>query len=318
MADLLIQPSLGQDANLVALARLPERITHLDMRPLLVYDVANVAASALPYLAEQFNIVGPVWQYLQDDDARRAAILGAIAWHKAKGTPWSITEALRWIGVPAVPDDLRSMPSQWAAYELVLQHPPAPGQVPAIVALAQFAAPARAHLVRVYNALNDVRPIVLDRGPALDAGMLDGYSGVPGTTGVVESFGIRRGGTLPTLSPGSPVGIATHVRVSVSRYDDMPVLDVWRLDSKVLSGLSGGSMELVAHISTALQPGGGTLLSSRIPTSVSAWTAPPAVGWRVDTAAKTAPVPIHPARYWNGPWDGPWREHFQLISYEEP
>ena len=318
MAELLIQPSLAHDPNLVALARLPERITDLDVQPILLYDVAHVAASALPYLAEQFNIVGPVWQYLEGEAAQRVAIQGAITWHRAKGTPWSITEALSWIGVAAVPDDLRSLPTQWAAYELVLEHPPEAGQVPAIVALARFAAPARAHLMRMYNVLNDVRPIVLDRGPALDIGMLDGYSGVLGDSGVVESFGQRRGGIAPALNVGTPRGATTQVSVSVSRNDDMPVLDVWRLDSRVLSGVSGGVMELASYVSNAPQLGGGTLLTSRIPTSVSAWVAPPPMAWRTDEAAGTAPVPVHPPRHWGGPWGGPWREHFQLISYEEP
>lgn len=318
MADLLIQPSLAQDANLAALARLPERITDLDVSPLLVYDIANVAASALPYLAEQFNIVGPVWQHLQGEAAQRAAILGAIAWHKAKGTPWAITEALGWIGVAAVPDDLRGLPTRWAAYELVLETQPEAGEMAAIIALAQFAAPARAHLVRVYNVLNDVRPIVLDRGPALDTGMLDGYSGVLGGSGVVESFGQRRGGTAPALTVGTPRGAATQIIVAVSRYDDMPVLDAWRLDSRVLSGVSGGLMELTSYVSNALQPGGGNLLTSRMPASVCAWEAPAPTASRTEEASSTTPVAIHPSRHWGGPWGGPWREHFQLISYEEP
>ncbi|MFN3437783.1 MAG: phage tail protein [Acidovorax sp.] len=317
MADVLIQPSLAQDANLAALARLPERITDLDVSPLLVYDVANVAASALPYLAEQFNIAGPVWQHLQGEAAQRAAILGAIAWHKAKGTPWSITEALSWIGVVAVPDDLRSLPTQWAAYELVLQHPPKVGQVPAIVTLAQFAAPARAHLVRLYNVLNDVRPIVLDRGPALDTGMLDGFSGVPGDSGVVESFGERRGATLDAFPIGRPVGAATQIRVSVSRYDDMAVLDAWRLDSRVLSALSGGAMELTQYTTTAPPVGGGVRVRSQSQARASAWIAPAPISATTQTTAHQSAVPVHPPHHWGGAWGGTWREHFQLISTEE-
>ena len=317
MAELLIQPSLAQDPNLVALARLPERITDLDVQPILLYDVAHVAASALPYLAEQFNIVGPVWQYLEGEAAQRVAIQGAITWHRAKGTPWSITEALGWIGVAAVPDDLRSLPTQWAAYELVLEHPPEAGQVPAIVALARFAAPARAHLVRMYNVLNDVRPIVLDRGPALDTGMLDGYSGVVGDSGVVESFGGRRGTTLAAFPIGQPVGATTEVRVSVSRYDDMPVLDAWRLDSRVLSALSGGAMELTQYTTTAPPVGGGVRVRSQSVARASAWMAPEPISAATQTTPYQTSEPVHPPRHWGGPWGGAWRDHFQLISTEE-
>lgn len=321
MAELLIQPSLAGDPNAVALARLPERITDLDVSPLVIYDLDRVAAAALPYLAEQFNLVGPLWEHLQGEAAQREAIRRAIAWHRAKGTPWAITEALSWIGVTATPDDLRSLPTKWAAYELKMPAAPAPELVPLIIALAKFAAPARAHLVRLYNVEHDLRPLILDRGPALDAGMLDGYSGMPtdpSQGGVVLSFAERRGSTLQAAPIGTPTRAATEIRISVSRYDDMPVLDAWRLDSRVLSGISGGFMELSTHVSDAPQPGGGTLITAEIPTLSSAWEAPPPVGWRTEEAVGIAPVPVHPPRHWGGPWGGPWRDHFQLISYEEP
>ncbi|MDA8449848.1 phage tail protein [Acidovorax sp. GBBC 3332] len=317
MAEALIQPSLAQDANLVALARLPERITRLDVRPLLVYDLARVDSAALPYLAEQFGIVGPMWQYLQGEAAQRAAILGAVAWHRAKGTPWSITEALSWIGVVGAPDDTRGTALRWATYELVLQQVPADDQAAAIVGLARFAAPARAHLVRLYNASHDIRPIVLDRGPPLDWGMLDNWSGQMGPGGVIQSFGERRGGTVPVAPVGAPIGGRTDVRASVSRYDDMPVLDAWRLDSRVLSGVSGGLMELSIGTCDVSPVGGGTLLQQDDAASSVPWDAPAPEGGRTDTAAGAAPVPVHPPRRWVGPWDGPWRPHFTSLSTEE-
>lgn len=317
MADVLIQPSLAHDPSLVALARLPERITGLDVRPLLVYDVDRVDAAALPYLAEQFGIVGPMWQYLQGEAAQRAAIRGAVAWHRAKGTPWAVTDALSWIGVSAVPDDTRGTPRRWASYELVLRQVPDTTQAESIVALARFAAPARAHLVRLYNPQHDLRPLVLDRGPALDAGMLDNYSGVMGADGVVRSFGERRGGTAPAAAALAPRGARTDVRASVSRYDDMPVLDAWRLDARVLSGVSGGTMDL--SIGTCGLPllEGGTLIHRRVAATHVPWDAPVPAGGRTDFAADLALVPVHPPRRWTGPWGGPWRPHFPLISTEE-
>ena len=317
MAELLIQPSLASDPNAVALARLPERITDLDVNPLIIYDLDKVAASALPYLAEQFNLAGPLWEHLQGEAAQRQAIRRAIAWHRDKGTPWAITEALSWIGVNATPDDLRSMSTQWAAYELRLDSPPQPSQLPLILSLAQFAAPARAHLVRFYSVENDVRPIVLDRAPPLDTGMLDGDSGVMGPDGVKLSFGERSGATLPAAPADALPAISTQQRVGLIRYDDMPVLDAWRLDSHVLMGGSGGVMELFLGTTTAHTPGGGAMAMTEARTSVAPWVSPAPVAAGGAAHISTAPEPISPPRRWGGPWGGPWRQAFLLIQSEE-
>lgn len=318
MAELLIQPSLAGDPNAVALARLPERITDLDISPLVIYDLDRVAAAALPYLAEQFNLAGPLWEHLQGEADQREAIRRAISWHRAKGTPWAITEALGWIGVAAVPDDLRSMSAQWATYELFLEDPPQPSQLPLILSLARFAAPARAHLVRLYTVENDVRPIVLDRGPALDTGMLDGFSGVRDEAGVVQSYGERRGKTLQAQPTGQPSGARTQARVSIARYDDMPVLDAWRLDSRVLAALSGGVMELTMYGTSAPPVGGGARARSQSLASTCAWGAPAPTGYATHTTGRTSGPPIHPPRHWGGPWGGTWRGHFQHTDHQEP
>ena len=47
MADTLIQPSLAQDPNVVALAALAERITYMDVSPVVTHDIDRVPASAL-------------------------------------------------------------------------------------------------------------------------------------------------------------------------------------------------------------------------------------------------------------------------------
>ena len=48
MADTLIQPSLAQDPNVVALAALAERITYMDVSLVVTHDIDRVPASALP------------------------------------------------------------------------------------------------------------------------------------------------------------------------------------------------------------------------------------------------------------------------------
>jgi len=87
MAEALIQPSLAQDANLVALARLPERITYLDVSPVVTHDIDRVPASALPHLADQFHMRHTVaWRRATTDAERRALVKAGIVRHRIKGT----------------------------------------------------------------------------------------------------------------------------------------------------------------------------------------------------------------------------------------
>lgn len=86
MADL-IQPSIAQDANLAALAQLAERITCLDVAPVVTLDVDRVPASALPHLADQFHIRHTVaWRRAELDSVRRGLIKDAVRRHRIKGT----------------------------------------------------------------------------------------------------------------------------------------------------------------------------------------------------------------------------------------
>lgn len=87
MADVLIQPSLAQDANLVALAMLPERISELDVQPVVSHDIARVPASALPHLADQFHVRHTVaWRRAEGEAEQRGLVKGALARHWIKGT----------------------------------------------------------------------------------------------------------------------------------------------------------------------------------------------------------------------------------------
>lgn len=86
MADL-IQPSLAQDANVMALAKLAERITYLDVSSIITHDVDRVPASVLVHLADQFHMRHTVaWRRTGTDAVRRALIKNAIRRHRIKGT----------------------------------------------------------------------------------------------------------------------------------------------------------------------------------------------------------------------------------------
>lgn len=71
----------------------------LDLSVVAMYVVPTAPASALPYLAEQFNLLGwKGWIFADTDQKKRDLILKAITLHKKKGTPWAIREALKSVG----------------------------------------------------------------------------------------------------------------------------------------------------------------------------------------------------------------------------
>jgi len=112
------------------------RLAAIDLTPLLVYRIDSVPASALPFLAWQFDILSPLWQSIApvilsvdtitDVDAlinidtlteassvatvqqstviagERALIKSAIQMHRFRGTPWSVKSALATLGWPSV------------------------------------------------------------------------------------------------------------------------------------------------------------------------------------------------------------------------
>lgn len=264
-----------------------------------------------PWLAVQWQVA----QFAPYFPTMAALLAEAVPWLMERGNAASLRRALGWLGFHSVVID-----EDGAWLHIDAGQPLQADQLAAVAHVVRASLPAHVHFYRVFHGY-DLRPIVLDRGPALDAGMLDGYSGVPGGSDLVVSFGERNGQTLPLPGAGGGTGAQTHVRVSVSRYDDMPVLDAWRLDSHILAGVSGGVMELFSGTCNAPQPGGGTLLHRSIHAIAVPWLAPEPVGTRTDATAARLPVPVHPAPRWGGYWGqahgGPWEPIFWLISSEE-
>ena len=109
MADA-VPPILAQDPTFGPLAQLTERLTGLDMTRLLIYLVDLVEDDALPYLGEQFHIMGGEgWDFAADDAARRALIKSAIELHRYKGTRWAIQQVLETLA-------LSGQISEWFQY----------------------------------------------------------------------------------------------------------------------------------------------------------------------------------------------------------
>ena len=307
----LLPPSLAGDQRSEAFDALSQGIEQLDVGAVLVYLVDLVPGTALPHLAEQFNIVGPIWQHLHDDDARRRAIKDAVKWHRIKGTPYAIELAMSWIGLGAQVEDTTSSAARWAEYQLQLDKPVTPAELPAILELARFAAPARAHLVRLYGDL-DVRPAATDSS-RWDSALLDNDSGVL-VDGVVVSFAARHAAALPP-PPRGVIGCAAQARSVTLRRDAM-YWDSWALDSVWMVDVSGG----IGHVRSAEcpardlpEPAGttGELRQAQLDRDL-----PPPIA-----AAHQELVAIAPERFfrrrWPGPWSGPWRLPIPFRHYTE-
>ena len=261
-----------------------------------------------PWLAAEYELA----QFAPYFPTTAELIEQGLQWLFTRGTAASVVRALGWVGFAGSKVD-----EDGAYLHINLGRPATAEEMARVADVVRASLPAHVHFYRVFNPLNDVRRIVLDRTPRLDTGMLDGDSGVMGPDGVKLSFGERSGATLPAAPADALPAISTHQRVGLIRYDDMPVLDAWRLDSHVLMGVSGGVMELFRSTTTAHTPGGGALATAEARTHVAPWVTPAPVAAGAAAHLSTAPEPISPPRRWGGPWAGPWRQAFLLIQTEE-
>lgn len=149
MADAV--PSiLALDPRFGPLAQLSERLAGLDLSRLLVYLVDLVEPDALPFLGEQFHIMGwEGWDFAGDDAARRALIKSAIELHRYKGTPWAIKQALSNLGLERFALIEHPDGAHWAEFDMdvtVLDRPLNDAFLGQIVQLIEAYKPVRSHL----------------------------------------------------------------------------------------------------------------------------------------------------------------------------
>ena len=232
-----------------------------------------------PWLAAEYELA----QFAPYFPTTAELIEQGLQWLFTRGTAASVVRALGWVGFAGAEVD-----EDGAYLHINLGRPATAEEMARVAHVVRASLPAHVHFYRVFNPLNDVRRIVLDRAPGMDTGMLDGDSGVMGPDGVKLSFGERSGATLPAAPAGALPAISTQQRVGLIRYDDMPVLDAWRLDSHVLMGVSGGVMELFRSTTTAHTPGGGALATAEARASAAPWVAtePVAAGAAPSSVAK--------------------------------
>lgn len=165
----VIQPVLANDTRFGPLSILATESLQADMTPLLVYLIDIVTADALPFLAEQFHVLGDEgWALAESDDARRRLVKGAIELHRYKGTPWAIREIVRRLGfgeieliegLAAKTYDGKSRfmgwqvygdPSTWPCYRVILNQPVTRDQADRIRRTLPLFAPARCELAGMH------------------------------------------------------------------------------------------------------------------------------------------------------------------------
>ncbi len=167
-----------------------------------------------------------------------AMVRSAIPWHRIKGTPASIKQALALFGYSGIRIEEDGTGDHWATWQLGLPEIADEATVRHIVSICNEMQPARCRLWRIYTDVFDRRPIVPDVGPVLDDGWLDFYSGASvetgGGTGESDSVLVSFGATRRFLSEayGDIAGSfgTTIRRAFLIPYLDRFVLDRSRLD----------------------------------------------------------------------------------------
>lgn len=76
-----------------------QRLEGIDLTPLLMYIIDTTDVDALPFLAEQFHVMGiEGWTLAVTEQDKRTLIKKAIELHRFKGTPWAVKNALSAVG----------------------------------------------------------------------------------------------------------------------------------------------------------------------------------------------------------------------------
>jgi len=100
--DLALVPHTIRDNTASAFAKVSARMDEIDLTQLLIYIVDRAPAEVLPYLAEQFHVLGyEGWNYANTDPKKRALLKEALPLHRYKGTVWAVERALTLLGLPA-------------------------------------------------------------------------------------------------------------------------------------------------------------------------------------------------------------------------
>ena len=196
MSDPRLVPTSIADARTMALFGLLDRLDGLDRTILsTMYNPALAPAPALPFLAQQFAVMGPSWTMAGTEANQRALLANALQLQRLRGTPWSIRNALSAVGWPQVTLTPRS--SGWANFVLncpLVNEAAGPADIALLESTALEWAPVRCVLDYINFELAFTTPITLQTG------YYDGtetYSGATcyegGTLSEIATIGVAAG-----------------------------------------------------------------------------------------------------------------------------
>lgn len=101
-----------------------KRLGDLPLDSVLTYLIDTVSSSALPYLAEQFDVMGyKGYRLAQTDADRREIIKKAIELKRHMGTVWAIKQALLAVGFGAEAELVEGVgagPTGWAVFRILI------------------------------------------------------------------------------------------------------------------------------------------------------------------------------------------------------
>ena len=122
--ETILASAIAEVPHLVAFDLLAKkRFGEMELDKLLVYIIDTVDASALPYLAEQFDVLGYKGMRLAaTEEQQREVIKRAISLKRHKGTVWAVRESLKAIGYPdaKIVEHAEAGPNGWATFRIEL------------------------------------------------------------------------------------------------------------------------------------------------------------------------------------------------------
>jgi len=132
-----------------------KRFSEFELGKLLVYIIDTVDATAIPALAEQFDVLGYKGMRLATTEAQqREVIKRAIELKRYKGTVWALKEALRTIGYPSavISESVGVGENGWAEFRIALDggnNIISPSSIDDVIKNVEEYKNARSHLVGV-------------------------------------------------------------------------------------------------------------------------------------------------------------------------
>lgn len=134
-------------ANAAALPHAPEVLAQL-------WDAQRCPVQLLPWLAWTLSV--DEWDEAWTEAQKRAQVLGAIALHRKKGTPWAVKQALSRAGLERVQLIERPPGAHWAEFDVdisVVDRPVTDAAIRRALGLIDAYKAARSHLRRLIISL---------------------------------------------------------------------------------------------------------------------------------------------------------------------